>query len=182
MTPHCISLPGTGRLHQRRLWLFTTENVSIPSNAPIRTPSQPKGIPIPPFNKTVNTQSFFFQWYVDSLKLAPGDRIGYYAQVWDNDGVNGAKSARSRPIQFTVPSKDQLEAEVRKSEQETENQMQSAMKKAQSLQKDLDNLDNKLKSNKELDFKEQKQVEGTAQTRGADERVGGIERKAPECE
>lgn len=121
-------------------------------------PSEPKGIPIP-FNKTVNTQSFFFQWYVDSLKLAPGDKIEYYAQVWDNDGVNGAKSARSRSIQFTVPSKDQLEAEIKKSEQETENQMQSAMKKAQSLQKDLDNLDNKLKSNKELDFKEQKQIE-----------------------
>ncbi|MHA4737298.1 DUF4175 family protein [Dyadobacter sp. MSC1_007] len=121
-------------------------------------PSEPKGIPIP-FNKTVNTQSFFFQWYVDSLKLAPGDKIEYYAQVWDNDGVNGAKSARSRAIQFTVPSKDQLEAEIKKSEQETENQMQSAMKKAQSLQKDLDNLDNKLKSNKELDFKEQKQIE-----------------------
>ncbi len=120
--------------------------------------SLPKGIPIS-FNKSVNTQSFFFQWYVDSLKLAPGDKIEYYAQVWDNDGVNGAKSARSRSIQFTVPSKDQLEAEVRKSEQETENQMQSAMKKAQSLQKDLDNLDNRLKSNKELDFKEQKQIE-----------------------
>jgi hypothetical protein len=120
--------------------------------------SQPKGIPIP-FNKTVNTQSFFFQWYVDSLKLAPGDKIEYYAQVWDNDGINGAKSARSRSIQFTVPSKDQLEAEVKKSEQETENQMQSAMKKAQDLQKDIENLDNRLKSNKELDFKEQKQIE-----------------------
>jgi hypothetical protein len=121
-------------------------------------PSQPKGIPIP-FNKTVNTQSFFFQWYVDSLKLTPGDKIEYYAQVWDNDGVNGAKSARSRSIQFTVPSKDQLEAEIKKSEQETQNQMQSAMKKAQTLQKDLDNLDNRLKTNKELDFKEQKQIE-----------------------
>ncbi|WP_031527778.1 DUF4175 family protein [Dyadobacter crusticola] len=120
--------------------------------------SQPKGIPIP-FNKTVNTQSFFFQWYVDSLKLAPGDKIEYYAQVWDNDGINGAKSARSRSIQFTVPSKDQLEAEIKKSEQETENQIQSAMKKAQNLQKDIENLDNRLKSNKELDFKEQKQIE-----------------------
>lgn len=123
-----------------------------------KAPSPAKSIPIP-FNKTVNTQSFFFQWYVDSLRLAPGDKIEYYAQVWDNDGVNGAKSARSRSIQFTVPSKDQMEAEIKKSEQETENQMQSAMKKAQSLEKDLNNLDSKLKTNKELDFKEQKQIE-----------------------
>ncbi len=123
-----------------------------------KSPSPAKSLPIP-FNKTVNTQSFFFQWYVDSLKLAPGDKIEYYAQVWDNDGVNGAKSARSRSIQFTVPSKDQIEAEIKKSEQATENQIQSAMKKAQSLEKDLNNLDNRLKTNKELDFKEQKQIE-----------------------
>jgi hypothetical protein len=123
-----------------------------------KSPSLTKTIPIP-FNKTANTQSFFFQWYVDSLKLAPGDKIEYYAQVWDNDGVNGPKSARSRSIQFTVPSKDQLEAEIKKSEQATENQIQSAMKKAQSLEKDINNLDNKLKTNKELDFKEQKQIE-----------------------
>ncbi len=120
--------------------------------------SAPKSIPIP-FNKTVNTQSFYFQWYVDSLKLAPGDKIEYYAQVWDNDGVNGAKSARSRSIQFTVPSKDQLEAEIKKSEQNTENQIESAMKKAQSLEKDLNALDDRLKSNKDLDFKEKKQIE-----------------------
>jgi hypothetical protein len=123
-----------------------------------KSPTAPKSIPIP-FNKTVNTQSFFLQWYVDSLQLAPGDKIEYYAQVWDNDGVNGPKSARSRSIQFTVPSKDQLKAEIRKSEKETEDQIQSAMKKARSLEKDLDNLDNRLKTNKELDFKEQKQVE-----------------------
>ncbi len=123
-----------------------------------KSPSAARSIPIP-FNKTANTQSFFFQWYVDSLRLAPGDKIEYYAQVWDNDGVNGAKSARSRSMQFTVPSKDQVEAEIRKSEQATENQIQSAMKKAQNLQKDLNNLDNRLKTNKELDFKEQKQVE-----------------------
>jgi hypothetical protein len=121
-------------------------------------PSAPKSIPIP-FNKTVNTQSFFFQWYVDSLKLTPGDKIEYYAQVWDNDGVNGPKSARSRSIQFTVPSRDKVEAEIKKSVQDTENQMQSAMNKAKSLEKDLNNLENRLKSNKELDFKEQKQVE-----------------------
>ncbi|WP_215241726.1 DUF4175 family protein [Dyadobacter helix] len=123
-----------------------------------KSPSAPKGIPIP-FNKTVNTQSFFFQWYVDSLQLVPGDKIEYYAQVWDNDGVNGPKSSRSRSVLFTVPSKDQLEAEIRKSEQETENQIQSALKKAQSLEKDLNTLDNRLKTNKELDFKEQKQIE-----------------------
>ena len=112
-----------------------------------------------PFNKTVNTQSFYFQWYVDSLQLAPGDKIEYYAQVWDNDGVNGPKSARSRIINFAVPEKDKLQEEVDKSAQQTEEQMEKALKKAKSLERDLENLEKRLKTNKELDFQERKQVE-----------------------
>ncbi len=112
-----------------------------------------------PFNKTTNTQSFYFQWYVDSLKLAPGDKIEYFAQVWDNDGVNGPKSARSRTINFAIPSKQKLQEEVDKSAKQTEKEMQDALKKAQSLERDLENLDKKLKTNKELDFQERKQVE-----------------------
>ncbi len=112
-----------------------------------------------PFNKTVNTQSFYFQWYVDSLQLAPGDKIEYYAQVWDNDGVNGPKSARSRIINFAVPEKAKLQEEVDKSAQQTEDQMEKALKKAQSLERDLENLEKRLKTNKELDFQERKQVE-----------------------
>lgn len=112
-----------------------------------------------PFNKTVNTQSFYFQWYVDSLKLAPGDKIEYFAQVWDNDGVNGPKSTRSRTINFAVPEKSKLQEEVSKSAKQTEEQMENALKKAQSLERDLESLEKRLKTNKELDFQEKKQVE-----------------------
>lgn len=112
-----------------------------------------------PFNKTVNTQSFYFQWYVDSLKLAPGDKIEYFAQVWDNDGVNGPKSARSSTINFAVPEKSKLQEEVSKSAKQTEAQMENALKKAQSLERDLESLEKRLKTNKELDFQEKKQVE-----------------------
>ncbi|PWJ55243.1 hypothetical protein CLV98_11411 [Dyadobacter jejuensis] len=117
-----------------------------------------KSIPIP-FNNGVNNQSFFFQWYVDSLQLAAGDRITYFVQVSDNDGVNGPKSTRSRSVQFTVPSKDELAADLKKSEEATQQRMQSALQKAQSLEKDLKKIDDRLKRNKEFDFKEQKQME-----------------------
>ncbi len=112
-----------------------------------------------PFNKLVNTQSFYFQWYLDSLQLNPGDRIEYYAQVWDNDGVNGPKSTRSRPLQFEIPGKSQIEAEIDRSVQETQEQIEKTLNKAKSLEKDLENLENRLKTNNELDFQERKQAE-----------------------
>ncbi|WP_298357740.1 DUF4175 family protein [Runella sp.] len=117
-----------------------------------------KGFGIP-FNKSTTNQTFYFQWYVDSLRLTPGDRIEYYVQVWDNDGVNGPKSAKSRLIDFAVPSKEEVRAEAEKSAEKTEAQINKTLQKAKSLQKELEKLDQRLKSEKELDFQDKKQIE-----------------------
>jgi hypothetical protein len=112
-----------------------------------------------PFNKSTTSQTFYFQWYTDSLRLAPGDRIEYFVQVWDNDGVNGPKAAKSRVINFAVPSKEEVRQEIEKSSQKTEAQMEKTLAKAKNLQKELEKLDERLKSQKELDFQEKKQIE-----------------------
>lgn len=112
-----------------------------------------------PFNKTITNQSFYFEWHLDSLKMSPGDKIEYYAQVWDNDGVNGAKSARSQVIRFTVPERNQITKEIEEAVKNTESQISKAFEKAQSLKNDINNLENRLKSNRELDFQEKRQAE-----------------------
>lgn len=117
-----------------------------------------KGFGIP-FNKSTTSQTFYFQWYVDSLRLTPGDRIEYFVQVWDNDGVNGPKSAKSRMIDFGVPSKEEVRAEAEKSAEKTASQMEKTLEKAKNLQKELDKLDQRLKSERELDFQDKKQIE-----------------------
>lgn len=121
-------------------------------NAPL------KSIPIP-FNKQANNQSYYFEWFLDSLKLDPGDQLEYYAQVWDNDGVNGPKSARSRSLVFSIPDKKQIEAEISRSVEEAQEEIEKAVRKAKELEKDLKELENKLKANNELDFQEQKMAE-----------------------
>ena len=118
-----------------------------------------------PFNKSINNQTFYFQWYTDSLKLAPGDKIEYFAQVWDNDGVNGPKAAKSRIINFTVPSKDLVNQEIDKSAEKTEKQIDKVLNKAENLQKELEKLDQRLKSQKELDYQEKKQIEDVIKKR-----------------
>ena len=118
-----------------------------------------------PFNKSTNTQSFYFQWFVDSLQLSTGDKIEYYAQVWDNDGVNGPKSARTEMHRFQVPSKEKLAEENAQSIRETEQQIKKTLKKAQSLEKDIQSLENRIKSNNELDYQEQKQAEDVLRKR-----------------
>lgn len=117
-----------------------------------------KSIPVP-FNKQATNQSYYFQWYLDSLDLRPGDRLEYYAQVWDNDGVNGPKSSRSKALVFSVPDKQQLKQEIARSVEETQQEIEKALSKAKELEKDIKDLENKLKANNELDFQEKKMAE-----------------------
>jgi hypothetical protein len=110
-------------------------------------------------NKNQNIQSFYFQWQTDSLRLSPGDKIEYYVQVWDNDGVNGAKSARTPILSYAVPSKQQIEKEIDNSIEKTEAQLDKALQKSQKLKKDIAALENRLKNKRELDFQDKKLVE-----------------------
>lgn len=133
--------------------MYTIENENTGNKKPA-----PLSIDIP-FSKDVTSQSFYFQWYLDSLNMNPGDKIEYYAQVWDNDGVNGAKSSRSQTIRFTMPDRSQITKEIDEAVKNTESQITKALEKAQSLKNDLNSLENRLKSNRELEFQEKRQAE-----------------------
>ncbi|WP_185716323.1 DUF4175 family protein [Larkinella knui] len=112
-----------------------------------------------PFNRSAATQNFYYQWGLDSLKMQPGDRLEYFVQVWDNDVVNGYKSARSTFAQFAVPDQAKLAEAAEQSSQKTENQISKTLTKAQQLKKDLNSLENRLQTKKNLDFQDKKQAE-----------------------
>jgi hypothetical protein len=44
------------------------------------------------------------------LMLLPGDKIEYYFEVWDNDGVTGSKSAKTQTMLFKAPTIDEINA------------------------------------------------------------------------
>ena len=115
-----------------------------------------------PVNKTQTIQSFYHQWALDSLKLNPSDRIEYFVQVWDNDGVNGPKSTRSQVLNYAVPSKKDINKEIENTVDKTEAQLDKTLEKAQKLRKELAALENRLKNKKELDFQDKKLVEELA--------------------
>jgi hypothetical protein len=111
------------------------------------------------FNKTQISQSFYYQFPLNELKLNPGDKVEYYLQVWDNDGVNGSKSTKTPVLTFALPSSKNFDAEVEKATEKTENMLEKLNEKSKKLKNDLINLENKLKSKKDLDFQEKKQLE-----------------------
>ncbi|PKK36613.1 ATPase [Siphonobacter sp. SORGH_AS_0500] len=112
-----------------------------------------------PFSKGQTIQSFYYQWSTDSLKLAPGDKIEYFVQVWDNDGVNGAKAAKTGVMNYSIPSKKAIDKEIEQAIDKTEHQMDRSLSKAQQLKKELEALETRLKNKRDLDYQDKKQVE-----------------------
>ena len=123
------------------------------------TPEEPfREIPIA-ISKNQTSQSFYYQFNLAPLNLKKEDNLEYFLEVWDNDGVNGAKSTKSQAFTFKLPDNAAFDLEVEKQVKKTEDKMLDLVQKSEKLQKDMEDLDKTLKSKKELDFNDKKKLE-----------------------
>lgn len=119
-----------------------------------------KDISVPvKINSAQASQSYLYQWNIDSLKLQPGETLEYHVTVWDNDGVNGAKSSRSRMYQFKMPSKDDFEKDMNASAEKTEKSLDANQSKAEELRKELQKAKERVRGKKQLNWQEKKAIE-----------------------
>ena len=112
-----------------------------------------------PISKNQQQQGFFYNWKLDSLKLLPGDRLNYFLQVWDNDGVNGRKVTKSASYIFSLPGEEELKVEITKSESATEGKFDQSLKKAKDLKESIEEAQQKLKGKQDLDWQDKKMLE-----------------------
>ncbi len=104
-------------------------------------------------------QTFYFTWRLDSIKINPGEELEYYLEVFDNDGVNGSKSSKSHLFTWKIPSKEELEEELKTASSSTSNQFQDVAEQAKQLQKEMQQLEERLKSKKQLSWQDKKAME-----------------------
>ena len=111
-----------------------------------------------------NTKDFeyYFTWNLaqlpDSL-LKPGARFNYYFEVWDNDGVNGAKSSRTATREFKVPSKKEIQEKSNEKDKKIKGDLEASIEEAKKLQRNIDKLNKKLMEKKSITWEEKKEVE-----------------------
>ncbi|HLZ17417.1 MAG TPA: DUF4175 family protein, partial [Cyclobacteriaceae bacterium] len=106
-----------------------------------------------------NQQNFFYAWRIDSLHLAPGEKITYFFEVWDNDGVNGRKSTRSSTYTFSLPNEEQLKTSISTQQESAENQIDKSLQKAKDLKQSIDEAQQKLRGKQNLDWQDKKLLE-----------------------
>ncbi|GAB4004530.1 ATPase [Spirosoma migulaei] len=118
-----------------------------------------------PVNRSTTSQNFVYNWSLDSLKLSQEDKLEYFVQVWDNDGVNGPKSSRSNQLNFVVPSNAEIQKQVDKSAEKTEQQIDNALSKTQAIKKELNQMEDRMRTKKSSDFQDKKQLQDVLQKR-----------------
>ncbi|WP_026462390.1 DUF4175 family protein [Adhaeribacter aquaticus] len=105
------------------------------------------------------SQTYYYQWDLDNLKLAPGDRLEYFVQVWDNDGVHGSKSARTHLFDFQIPTRRDIENEITANAKSMQGQLSKTAQKSQQIRQEIEKAEEKLKTKKELSWQDKKQIE-----------------------
>ncbi|MGE0560403.1 MAG: hypothetical protein AB7O47_01170 [Flavobacteriales bacterium] len=111
-----------------------------------------------PFNKANNADEFFHFWNLETLNILPGDEIVYYFEVFDNDGVNGRKSAKSAVKTLKTRTIKELDESINKSNESIKSLLTESINDAKKLQKELNDLKKKLTDKKELGWEEKKKI------------------------
>jgi hypothetical protein len=112
-----------------------------------------------PLQKSQLTQPFVHYIDVSRFNLKAGDKIEYYFEVWDNDGVNGSKPARSKVMFFKAPTLEELDKNTQKNNDKIKDELSDALKKARDLQKEINDLNKKVLEKKQLGWEEKKKLE-----------------------
>ena len=103
--------------------------------------------------------NYDYTWDVQNLELKPGDKLTYYFETFDNDGVNGRKSARTNLMAYAMPTIEEFEQMEESNNEDIKKDLEEAAKEANQLQKDIKELRDKLLQKKELDWRDQKELE-----------------------
>lgn len=110
-------------------------------------------------NKQQLAQPYFYFLDLSKFNLSSGDKLDYYFEVWDNDGVNGAKSAKTQVMQFKAPTIDEQNETTDKNNSEIKKDLDDGIKKAKDLQKEINDLAKKLNDKKQMGWEEKKKLE-----------------------
>ncbi|MDO4727967.1 MAG: hypothetical protein Q4B43_03055 [Bacteroidota bacterium] len=104
------------------------------------------------------TYDRFHYSFPEGLNLEEGIEYEYYFQIYDNDGVNGSKSAKSGVYSHNELSKEQKIEKNLQEQNQNLNSLTNSIKEQQKNILQIDKLQQLDKETKELDFKEQQKI------------------------
>lgn len=125
-------------------------------------PEKTEFVTIPVRSNLVRDQ-FYYYWDLASLGIQAGEEIEYYFEVWDNDGVHGAKSTRSQRMVFKAPTAKDLANMNDSANAQIEKELEAALEESKLLQEDIDKLHQQIVEKKNVGWEERQKLENLKQ-------------------
>ena len=86
------------------------------------------------------------------------DNFDYYFEVWDNDGVNGSKHARTAKHAYIKPSFSEKQQQISKDQDSIEEDIEKAFNELKDLQSELQELKNEKFQSKQKTWSDQQRL------------------------
>jgi hypothetical protein len=116
-----------------------------------------KTVDVPISTSNLSAQ-FAYYWNTQDFNLLPGDKMTYFFEVWDNDGIHGSKSTRSSLMSYQMPTLGELNKEIAEENKDLKKDMKESMKDAQDLKDKLRDMQDKMLDKKNIDWQDKKEI------------------------
>ncbi len=122
-------------------------------------------------NKTLLKQSYplkvasglltTFQHYFDieSLNLKPGQKLSYFIEAWDNDGVHGSKASRSDVLTFQMYDEKEIDSAINENSKQINSGLSNSAEKTKQLLTDYKDMQTKMLQSENMDWEQQQSLQ-----------------------
>ncbi|GAA4469145.1 hypothetical protein GCM10023093_28050 [Nemorincola caseinilytica] len=102
-----------------------------------------------------------FEQYFDihSLNLAAGQKVSYYIEAWDNDGVHGSKASRSDVMSYQMYDAEQMDSAIKENSEQINAGISSSAERTKQLQSDYKDAQNKMMQSSNMDWQTEQMLQ-----------------------
>ena len=113
-----------------------------------------------PVRITTGSLTTFQQYFdINSLNLQPGQKLSYYIEAWDNDGVHGSKASRSEVMTFFMYDEKQIDSAINENSRQINSGMSNSSQRTQQLQTEYKDMQNKMLQSENMDWQQQQSLQ-----------------------
>lgn len=96
---------------------------------------------------------------VRNFELKQGEKLSYYFQVWDNDGVQGSKSAKTPLMHYQMPTIEEIKEKEEKNDVAIKTDLDDALKEVEKLNQAIKKAKEGVLQKNELNWQDRREIE-----------------------
>jgi hypothetical protein len=109
-----------------------------------------------PLKVTGGALTSFEQYFdIGSLNLQPGQKVSYYIEAWDNDGVRGSKSSRSEMMSYQAFDAKQLDSAIDENAKQISSGLSNSAQQTKQMQTEFQEMRGKMLQSDKMDWEQQ---------------------------